>query len=74
MEYCYLVTQKQSEICVVYGIALALVQDGSMNILYSVEDICSEPSQLSQLVQLCNDLHLDPIHLQDVIDDFLAAQ
>ena len=35
-----------------------------------VHDICSDEKKLEQLVNMCNKLKLDYIHLNDVIDDF----
>lgn len=56
-----------------YGIAAVEEHDGVLVILQSVSDIsvCSDP--LEKLVDLCNELKLDPIHLSDVVDDYLAS-
>ena len=34
-------------------------------------DLCSDYGKISQLVELCNSLKLDPLHLEDVIEDCL---
>lgn len=37
-----------------------------------VEDISTDKSSVERLVGLCNELELSPVHLYDVIDDFLV--
>lgn len=58
---------------VCYGIAVEEEQDGVSVILQSVSDIAVCSDRLEQLVDLCNELELDPIHLNDVVDDYLAS-
>lgn len=57
-----------------YGIAVYAdaEEDGSATILTSVRDITSEQERLAELVRKCNLLELSPIHLDDVIEDFLT--
>ena len=57
-----------------YGIAIYsnAEEDGSATILTAVRDITSERERLEDLVQKCNLLELSPIHLDDVIEDFLT--
>lgn len=57
-----------------YGIAVYAdsEEDGSTTILTSVRDITSERERLADLVHKCNLLELSPIHLDDVIEDFLT--
>lgn len=57
-----------------YGIAATTTYDECMVVLISVHDICQDLLAITMLVELCNQLQLDPIHLQDVVDDFLADQ
>lgn len=57
-----------------YGIAATTTYDECMVVLISVHDICQDLLAITKLVELCNQLQLDPIHLQDVVDDFLADQ
>lgn len=47
-------------------------KDGTAVIVASVRDITLDRSKLSKLVELCNKLQLSPIHLPDVIEDFVA--
>lgn len=37
-----------------------------------IEDITTDYARLAVLVKLCNELVLDPIHLEDVVEDFLS--
>lgn len=46
--------------------------DGTATVLASVNDISSERDKLEELVQICNHAELSLIHLNDVIEDFLA--
>lgn len=57
-----------------YGIAAYAVSDDdkTATIILSVHDICAEKQKLTDLVEKCNCLKLSVIHLEDVIDDFLA--
>lgn len=45
---------------------------GTASVIASVHDVTSDEGKLNGLANLCNDLQLDPVHLGDVIDDFLA--
>ncbi len=57
-----------------YGIAVYSDSsgDGIATILASVNDISSDREKLEELVEICNRSELSMIHLNDVIDDFLA--
>ena len=57
-----------------YGIAFTITYDDCIVVLSAIYDICQDQTAITQLVELCNRLQLDPIHLQDVVDDFLADQ
>ena len=56
-----------------YGIAIFADADtdGTVTVISAVHDITSDRSRLENLVQRCNDLDLSPIHLEDVVEDFL---
>ena len=56
-----------------FGIAAVEEYDGITTILESISDISSDIEPVEHLVELCNNLQLDPIHLQDVVTDFLAT-
>ena len=55
-----------------YGIALVSDYEGTPVVLETVFDVSSDRQQIERLVALCNDLKIDPIHLSDVLDDYLA--
>ena len=77
MEYKYIVVQityKNGDITRIgFGIAAAEEYDGVTTILESISDLSSNIEPIERLVKVCNDLQLDPIHLQDVVTDFLAT-
>lgn len=56
-----------------YGIAAVQVYDGIVTVLDSVTDITVNRQPLEELVKLCNELSLEPIHLNDIVEDFLAS-
>ena len=58
--------------CISYGIAAIEICDGVISVLKSVSDISSDFSTVENLVNLCNVKELDLIHIEDVINDFLA--
>ena len=57
-----------------YGIAVYSDSpgDGIATVLASVNDISSDREKLKELVGICNRAELSMIHLNDVINDFLA--
>ena len=57
-----------------YGIAVYSNSeiDGTATVLTSVNDISSDREKLEELVEICNRAELSLIHLNDVINDFLA--
>lgn len=55
-----------------YGIALVRVNDDVMSILQTVADISSDRVSVEKFIEACNKLELDPVHLQDAVEDFIA--
>ena len=55
-----------------FGIAYVEVQDGIPIVLESTPDLSADRASIEKLVKLCNELELDPIHIKDVIYDFLS--
>ena len=57
-----------------YGIAAYAnsKEDGTSTIVASIHDITANEQALLELVQQCNRLELSTIHLDNVIEDFLA--
>ena len=55
-----------------YGIALAVVSDESTVVIESIPDLSQDKERIQNLAKLCTELHLSPIHLTDVVADFLA--
>ncbi len=60
---------KQAE-RIAYGIA-AYAED-EPTCIAKLHDITSDKNALAELVSLCNRLQLSPIHLHDVVEDFLT--
>ena len=77
MEHKYIVVQstyKNGEITRMgFGIAAVEDYDGVTTILESILDISTDIESIERLVKFCNNLQLDPIHLQDVVTGFLAT-
>ena len=77
MEHKYIVVQstyKNGEITRMgFGIAAVEEYDGVTTVLESISDISTDIEPIERLVKVCNNLQLDPIHLQDVVSDFLST-
>ena len=58
-----------------YGITAYSDSDEHSNttIVASVHDVTADKKSISKLVDLCNRLELSSIHLNDVVEDFLAS-
>ena len=56
-----------------FGIAVVEGYAAVTTILESISDLSANIKPIERLVQICNSLQLDPIHLQDVATDFLAT-
>ena len=54
------------------GFGIIVVSIPNNKIELKIEDITTSKCALCSLVQLCNELSLDPIHIYDVIEDFLS--
>ncbi len=54
---------------VTYGISIT----DKNGICGKIEDISPDKAEMEKLVSLCNELQLDPIHLEDIVDDFLST-
>ena len=55
-----------------YGIALCQTDAGVPIIIRSVADLTTDKARARSLVDRCNRLALSTIHLDDIIEDFLA--
>ena len=77
MEYKYIVveiTYKNGDSTRIgFGIAALEDYDGVTTILESISDISTDIEPIERLVEVCNNLQLELIHLQDVVSDFLAT-
>ena len=59
---------------VAYGIALYANADSESiaTVLMSFSDITSDEQKINELVLLCNQYNLSPLHLADILEDYLA--
>lgn len=56
-----------------YGIAVySLTPNGEEKLLSVKNNLTEDKDGLQNLVELCNRLKLSPIHLDDVVEDFLT--
>lgn len=53
-----------------YGIC---VTDLLSHTCFTIHDISVRGEEIERLAKKCNELQLDPIHIEDVIEDFLFA-
>ena len=53
-----------------YGIC---VRNKETNEALTYHDVSVNKCEIERLAMLCNKLQLDPIHIEDVIDDLLAS-
>jgi len=53
---------------VIYGVECIL----NGYVKYRFSDVLDDKAAMSEFVDLCNSLRLDPCHLQDAIEDLLA--
>ena len=56
-----------------FGIALFIRNGNCSQLIKAVPDLSTDRMAVEKLVGLCNDLRLDPIHLDDVVEDFLTG-
>lgn len=73
MEYRYSVVQETGEgEAYSFGIQVISQSCGCSTVVEIIRDVCSDEKKIAQLVDMCNKLRLDYVHLYDVIDDFLS--
>ncbi len=68
--YCYDSIERVSYGIVCYENAQI---DGIVSVAATIHDITSDYDSLNRLVELCNRLSLSPLHLHDVVEDYLSA-
>lgn len=57
-----------------YGIAVCanIGMNETTSVLALIQDITTDRDALDELVNLCNSMELSPLHIRDVIEDFLV--
>ena len=67
----YQVIESRVEIDGVIYTSYGIGCENAGNLLFQINDLSINKDRVSKLVYLCNDLQLDPIHIDDVVEDFL---
>ena len=57
---------------ITYGISACTTTGGETTVCKCIRDISSDRDAIARLAAQCQRLQLDPIHLLDVIEDFLS--
>ena len=68
---CEEIYELQGEHRVSYGIAVYDAEN-TATVLDHISDITEDYERLSELIRTCNSLELSPIHLNEVVEDFLS--
>ena len=56
-----------------YGIGLVQCEDGYPVLIETYADLSNRRIAVANLVRSCNRKHLDPLHLRDVVQDFIES-
>jgi len=55
-----------------YGIAQADLSEGYAVIVKAIPDLSQDKERVQHLAKVCTELQLSPVHLTDIVNDFLA--
>ena len=71
---CEEIYEMQGERRVSYGLAVYDIEDNesTATVLEHISDITEDYERLSELIKACNSLEFSPIHLDEVVEDFLS--
>lgn len=56
-----------------YGIVVCSMEDNERKEVLKISDVSADKSRVEELVDLCNKEQLEPVHIYDVIEDFLYS-
>ena len=73
MAFYYQCTSGTYESVQTFGIALFAKRENCSVLIKAIPDLSTDQIAVEKLAYLCNELQLDPIHLDDVLDDFLTG-
>ena len=59
--------------CLSYGIAVCADGENSRQERWCLYDVTVNKERLALLVEQCNRLQLSPIHLKEIVEDFLLS-
>ena len=74
MEHKYIVVENNYQgivSSISYGIAYVECNENATIVIETISDITSDKESIEKLVNLCNELQLSVIQLQDVVEDYL---
>lgn len=54
------------------GFGICITSTSDNEVVTKIEDVTASKYDIFALIQLCNELSLDPIHIYDVVEDFLS--
>ncbi len=55
-----------------YGIEVSVISDdGRLEVIRTISDITQDRTRLQGLVDICNELSLSHLHIDDIVEDFL---
>ena len=63
---------KMKKYILTYGIACVEEDNGHAELVAQISDISTNQEKMEELVKLCNKMQLSPIHLRDIVDDFIG--
>lgn len=55
-----------------YGIAAVVKYDGCIHLMQCYDDVSDDVDSVRRFVDLCNELHVEIGHFQDVVEDYLS--
>ena len=73
MQYRYALLKTTFDSIESFGIAVVCDCDGGSILIDTYSDISFDWERIVTLIEQCNSEELDPIHLPDVVEDFLIS-
>ncbi len=56
-----------------YGIGYAQYDGDKIVLIQTISDITQNFESIRKLTELCNSLKLEPLHLNDIIEDYISS-
>ena len=71
MDYKYIMVRDVTEEGEFFGIALVVIHRKKLYAIERYGKLTMDKKEMASLVKDCNEYDLDPIHLKDIVEDFL---